>query len=185
MNLLRDHFEGTPLSYAEKEEKSPHLEEGTICAVHTQYGMVAQLRADMPVEVGAVLWLAMRRPCIQAFTPWYAGITEIPTGFAKYDYLWAEKNHQNPEEGTWDNVPVHAYFFYKNHADFVDKNYPFRQQEALKKALKTENRILKKQEKREKRLLKLKDRHPKRFREQLNNLTYKTTSRTLTNNLTH
>jgi len=26
----------------------------------------------MPVEIGAVLWIAPRRPCIQSFIPWYS-----------------------------------------------------------------------------------------------------------------
>lgn len=161
----------------------PHAEEGTPCAIHTQYGLVAQLRSHMPVEIGAVMWLAMRRPCTQAFIPWYAGISEIPFGFSRYDIQWAEMNHQNPEEGTWDRVPVHSYFFYKDYADFVDKNYPFRQKEALKRALKTENRFLERQEKFEKRLLKIKNKNSTRFQSKLNDITERGTSQTIKNSL--
>jgi dipeptidase len=184
MNLLRDHYEGTELSYIHQKIDTPHHEEGTICATHTQYGLVAQLRPEMPVEIGAVLWIAMRRPCTQSFIPWYAGISEIPNGFAKYDYQWAEKNHKSPEEGTWDRVPVHSYFFYKDYADFVDENYSFRQKEALKKAQKTENKYLEKQQKFEKQLLKLKEKNPQRYQEKLNEITARATAKTIKNSLT-
>lgn len=184
MNILRDHYEGTNLDYEKKKLDTPHAEEGTICATHTQYGMVAQLRSDLPVEIGAVLWLAMRRPCTQAYIPWYAGISEIPSGFSRYDYQWAEKNHQKPEEGTWDRVPVHSYFFYKDHADFVDENYTFRHKEAEKQALKTENKFLERQAKFEKQLLKLKERKPEKYQTKLNGITVRATNETIKNSLT-
>ncbi len=183
MNVLRDHYNNTELHYANNGHKTPHEEEGTICATHTQYGLVAQLRSFLPSEIGSVLWLAMRRPCTQAFIPWYAGISEIPNGFSRYDYQWAERNHGNPEESTWDRIPVHAYFFYADYADFVDKNFQFRQQEAIKKAFKTEDKFLERQEKSEKQLLRLKNKNEEKYQQKLNGITRHGISKTIKNSL--
>ncbi|MDD2323243.1 MAG: C69 family dipeptidase [Bacteroidales bacterium] len=181
MHLLRDHYEGT--EKATSTAGSPHAQEGTICASHTQYGLVAQLRSNLPVEIGSVLWVAMRRPCTQAFIPWYAGITAIPNGFNKYDYLWAEKNHSHPEEGTWDRIPVHAGFTFADFADFVDENYTFRQNEALRKALKTESKFIKNQNKTEKKLLHLYKKNKSKFYTEINWITAKGTAKTINNSL--
>ena len=169
MNILRDHFEGTTYYYAETEGlENPHQNEGTICAAHNQYGLVAQLRSDMPVEIGAMMWLAMRRPCCEAFVPWYSGISEVPQGYTRYDYKWAEQNHYAPEEGTWDRIPVHAYFTFADYADFVDDNYSFRKISALQNAQKLENKFLGQQEKSEKRLLKLYNKNSEKFLQEIN-----------------
>ena len=65
--VLRDHYEGTDLY---SKNQNPHISRHrSICANTTQYGFVAQLRSNMPVEIGAVLWIAPRRPCIQSFIP--------------------------------------------------------------------------------------------------------------------
>ncbi len=95
MAILRDHFEGTELDKTQGYRKgSPHkMGEHTICAPWTQFGFVAQLRSWLPVAMGAVLYLAPRRPDVQAFVPWYVGTESVPEGCAVGDYQTALREH--------------------------------------------------------------------------------------------
>jgi dipeptidase len=85
MIVVRDHYEGTDLHI---DNQNPHMSNiRSICSNTNQYGFVAQLRSEMPVEIGALLWIAPRRPCIQSFIPWYSGITKVPDGFGRNTYV--------------------------------------------------------------------------------------------------
>ncbi len=123
--VLRDHYENTPYDQtAGHQTGSPHYANGsTICAASTQYGFVAQLRSWMPVDIGAVLWLAPRRPCTHFALPWYGGITEIPGGFARDNYQYALTNHFNPPEDIHEENPALAYFAFARFSEKMDDVY--------------------------------------------------------------
>ncbi len=82
---LRDHYEGTEFA------GSPNWNNGNphdyyvmrICSDRNMYGAVAHLQSDMPSEIGSVMWVGMRRPCVQPFVPVFAGITGFPDGFSR------------------------------------------------------------------------------------------------------
>ncbi|MBN3034288.1 MAG: C69 family dipeptidase [Bacteroidales bacterium] len=123
--VLRDHYEGTELDLTGSYEKGNPHEHGarTICAHTTQYGFVAQLRNGMDPAVGAVLWLAPHRPCVHPFVPWYAGLQEIPEGFARGTYLTALEEHFIPVGDMKDYLPVHMFIKYTAHAREIDEAY--------------------------------------------------------------
>jgi len=78
--VLRDHYEGSPIDLG---TYSPHAapferEARPICAASTNHGFVFQLRPDMPVEIGALWWLALSRPCSSPFLPLYYGLKNVP-----------------------------------------------------------------------------------------------------------
>ncbi|MCK5943290.1 MAG: C69 family dipeptidase [Planctomycetes bacterium] len=97
MGVLRDHYEGTDydksLGY---QLGSPNHNGATICAGHTSFSTVFQLRSDMPAAVGAVMWIAMGRPDASIYVPWYAGVTAVPEGYATGDWREAERRHMDP-----------------------------------------------------------------------------------------
>ncbi|MFW5944860.1 MAG: dipeptidase [Bacteroidota bacterium] len=125
MKALADHYEGTEWDNSQDYTHGhPHSGGvGTICASHNQYGFVAELRNDLPVDIGAVMWLAPRRPCIQPYIPWYFGMEKIPEDFALVDYQTALKNHFEAQENILDHNKGHAFVEYARHAEQVDKNY--------------------------------------------------------------
>jgi dipeptidase len=125
MKVLSDHYEGTEWDNSQHYKYgNPHSGGvGTICAPHNQYGFVAELRNDMPVDIGAVMWLAPRRPCIQPYIPWYLGMEKIPEDFALVDPHAALKNHFNPPENILEHSKGHAFVEYAQFAEKIDKHY--------------------------------------------------------------
>jgi len=125
MTVLQDHYEGTSFDLTDGYRNgSPNLTaEATICANGNQYGFVAELRADLPVEMGAVLWVAPRRPDIQPFIPWYAGLTEIPAGYAQADAETALRQHFALPPDLLDPNPKLAFWSFVLLAEVVDADY--------------------------------------------------------------
>ncbi|MBT4483389.1 MAG: hypothetical protein HOC71_06900, partial [Candidatus Latescibacteria bacterium] len=78
--VLRDHYEETPYEpVAGYETRAAHKRHtSTICSPVTNSSSVFQLRSGMPVEIGAVWWLAMWQPCSTPYIPLYAGMDEVP-----------------------------------------------------------------------------------------------------------
>ncbi|MCK4303592.1 MAG: C69 family dipeptidase [Candidatus Eisenbacteria sp.] len=78
--MLRDHYEGTPYRRGSGYDgRSPH--EGhtpTICSPRTNSSSIFQLRSAMPIEIGAVWWLALWQPCSTPYLPFYPGAQPVP-----------------------------------------------------------------------------------------------------------
>lgn len=125
MKVLANHYEGTELDDTENYQlHNPHkIEPHGICASHNQYGFVAQLRSFMPSEVGNVLWLAPRRPCINAFTPWYMGIHSIQDGYAMRSFEDAISNHLTSPDKPCEEFSNHIYCDYAHFCEQMDLQY--------------------------------------------------------------
>jgi dipeptidase len=125
MAILRDHYEGTKYDPSKDYTLgSPHFTKfSTICAMHTQYGFVAQLRDYLPVDYGAVLWLSLFRPCLHPFTPWYNGINDIPRGYFRNTYITAGAEHFNPPGDLYERSDTLAFWTFVTHMEMVDQNY--------------------------------------------------------------
>ncbi|MEE8341729.1 MAG: C69 family dipeptidase [Candidatus Neomarinimicrobiota bacterium] len=122
MNVLKYHYEDTKLE--DKTISSPHdYDILPICRKDTQYGMIAQLRNWLPIDIGSVLWLAPHRPCSQVFIPWYFGITKIPPEFNMGDYNSSLENHFNKYDDIISETSIHNFWDYANYSEEVDKNY--------------------------------------------------------------
>ncbi len=126
MNLLSDHYEGTEIDCVRKsEDGNPHTAYWrTICTNTTQYAVVFQLRKDMPVEIGALAWIAPYHPCTQVFVPWYIGIETLPEGYSRYvSYQEAQEKHFTDTTGYREKYPTHKYWEAVKVADRADKQY--------------------------------------------------------------
>ncbi len=169
-SVLRDHYEDTSYDLtAGYQAGSPHhTDESTICAEATQYGFVAQLRDWMPVDIGAVLWLAPRRPCTQLALPWYCGITEIPAGFARADFQNALKNHFNRPEEIYEENPQLAYYQFSIFSEQMDDNYGKKIHQIREKWAEYEMNLLENQADFESRILKIYKQNPEQARMMLN-----------------
>ena len=155
MEILRNHYEGTPLDLTDGYKYgSPHItKERTICTATTQYGFVTEIRNWMPPEIGAVMWLAPRRPCTQAFTPWYAGNDKVPETYGDGDYARALKNHLKPNNIMDTGKLDSAYYSFSGFSEYADSNYAQVIATVKPANLKFEKEILKNRENFEKTVL--------------------------------
>jgi dipeptidase len=118
---LRDHYENTAYDPETGYEKKPAHKRHTssICGPYTNSSHVFQLRSKMPVEIGAVWWLAVRQPCSVPYIPFYLGSDSIPEQYrfeTDPDVFTAAGNTSPP-------VPGAAYQVLGNLAQWVDTDY--------------------------------------------------------------
>jgi dipeptidase len=123
--VLRNHYEGTELDLTDGYTKgNPHEQKAmSVCSKTNQYGFVAQIRRNMPVDIGAVLWIAPRRPCTEPFMPVYSCLLSVPGNFALTDYKTALKTHFNRIEDFESYSKGHGYLLFGQKAASVDTAY--------------------------------------------------------------
>ncbi len=103
MNLMRDHYEGTPWDMTEGLSAGPfgcpvryrpmlfevdgrkYTWERPISTQQTAYTVVAQCRAHLPDPVGGVLWYGVDDTSMTVYVPLYCGITDVPAPYATGD----------------------------------------------------------------------------------------------------
>jgi dipeptidase len=74
----------------------------------------------LPAEIGNVLWIAPRYPCIQPFIPWYYGITTISSDYEKATYADALVNYNKKNLDYVGLYPDHACWVFDDFANRVD-----------------------------------------------------------------
>lgn len=123
MAVLRDHYEGTDLDPTDGYATgSPHRTgQRTICTHSTRNAVVFQLRSKLPVEIGALMWIAMSRPDAGVFMPWYLGIQDVPPGFSGDDATRAFTDHFSKAFARTES-PEHYRVFADLNAR-LDRNY--------------------------------------------------------------
>jgi dipeptidase len=81
ISALRSHYDDTELYYADSVG-CPHGNEITpICRSNTQTSFVAQLRSDMPTDIGLVYWVCLSSPCVSCYVPFYLGMKAFPESY--------------------------------------------------------------------------------------------------------
>jgi dipeptidase len=101
MALMRDHYEGTELDMTKDVGAGPYacpyrwrpmtwevdgkkyLHERAISTQQTGFSFVAQMRDWLPNPIGGVLWFGVDDTYTTVYTPMYAGIRQVPRGFAQ------------------------------------------------------------------------------------------------------
>ncbi|PWJ43120.1 dipeptidase [Sediminitomix flava] len=99
MELMRDHYEGTPLDMTQdagagafdlpyrwrgltwEYEGKEYFNERAISTQQTGFSLVAQSRASLPDPIGGILWFGVDDTYSTVYTPMYCGMTEVPETF--------------------------------------------------------------------------------------------------------
>jgi dipeptidase len=132
--VLRDRYEGTdkytrpqqtPV-WRENLNKNPSLSR-TISSNLCQSSSVAQLRGNLPVEVGAIMWYAMANPGYSNYVPIYAGADRVPKAFSWQDgkrsldsAWWLFKNLQLAGDRDYEKFyPLVNNFWAAHHASVI------------------------------------------------------------------
>ena len=98
-DVMRDHFEGTPMDMTTdigaggnalpyrwrpmgfEYEGKTYINERAIATQQTGFWFVAQARPQFPDEIGALIWFGTDDAATSYLTPVYASITEVPESF--------------------------------------------------------------------------------------------------------
>ncbi len=112
MELMRDHFEGTPFDMTKDLGAGPfacpyrwrpmtwevdgqkYVNERAVSTQQTGFSFVAQSRASLPDPIGGVLWFGVDDTYSTVYVPFYCGIREAPkswaAGAAKFsEFSWS------------------------------------------------------------------------------------------------
>lgn len=167
--LMRNHYEGTDLyDTYEIKGNNPHKQDAkSVCSETNQYGFVAQLRNNMPVDVGAVLWFAPRRPCTQAFVPIYSGLQSVSDKLSVVDYTTALETHFTEINDFNTYAKSHDYLVFGKKSKQIDSDYNHLIINRINSFETVENKLLGKQIKFENKMIKLYNSNPKKARKKL------------------
>jgi dipeptidase len=101
MNIMRDHYEGTPLDMTKDAGAGPYskpyrfrpltwkvdgetyFNERAIATQQTGFSFVAQMRNWLPNHIGGILWFGVDDAASTVYMPMYAGMTAVPNCLAK------------------------------------------------------------------------------------------------------
>ena len=117
-NVMRDHYEGTPLSVADgsdigggiwempyrptplmyKVAGKQYFNERPVSTQQTGFVFVSQMRSWLPREIGGVFWFANDDANMAAFTPVYCSMTERPEC---YNTPGADALHFSKKNAYW------------------------------------------------------------------------------------
>ncbi len=171
MDVLAYHYEGTEFDKTKDYELGDphHFGEYTICTSKTQYGIVAELRKNMPADIGVRLWIAPFRPCVNAFVPWYLGISEIPKYYTnENNWQKALNDHFTSTESYRAKFPNSAQWTYVDFADQIDKNYKKNIESIRAKKQKRQQQLFNRAKEVEQEALQIYDQNPQLSKEMLN-----------------
>ena len=117
-NVMRDHYEGTPLSVADgsdigggiwempyrptplmyKVDGKQYFNERPVSTQQSGFVFVSQMRSWLPREIGGVFWFANDDANMAAFTPVYCSMTELPEC---YNTPGADALHFSKKNAYW------------------------------------------------------------------------------------
>lgn len=159
-NVMRDHYEGTPLSVADgsdigggiwempyrptplmyKVDGKQYFNERPVSTQQSGFVFVSQMRSWLPREIGGVFWFANDDANMAAFTPVYCSMTERPEC---YNTPGADALHFSKKNAYWvcnmtSNMvyPRYSLMFptFKEVRDSLDSSYFAAQAGVEKKA---------------------------------------------------
>ncbi|MDA3880108.1 MAG: C69 family dipeptidase [Prolixibacteraceae bacterium] len=99
MDMMRDHFEGTPIDMTTDLGAGPHglpyrwrpltwtvdsveyCNERAISTQQTGFSFVSQSRSSLPSPIGGILWFGVDDTYSTCYVPVYCGITDVPHEF--------------------------------------------------------------------------------------------------------
>ena len=119
MEILRfDNIQAKPdlLQQCSEEEKGSCI----ICRGNTQTAFIAQLRNDVPRDIGIVYWLCLSQPGGSCFIPFHFGIDDFPAGYKGKSQRPTEEFFDSSLKCDFKADAAEAFWTFSN---FCDKIY--------------------------------------------------------------
>jgi len=113
-----------------------------ICSDRTQTSFVAQLRKDLPRDIGVVYWMCLAPPETSVFIPYYLGISAFPLGFVTDAQRPTQALFGQRVSGAFRPDPLGAFWTFSNFREKVLGMANDARARTLKAAQALENRAL-------------------------------------------
>ena len=127
MEALQNHYENSQFAKNPSHNYGcPHsnrIDTLTVCNGLNDYSCITQLRNWLPADIGNIMWIAPRYPCIQPFIPWYYGINKISSDYEKMTFTNALRNYNIKQIDYKTVYPDHACWVFDNFATKIDSCY--------------------------------------------------------------
>ncbi|MCX6641185.1 MAG: C69 family dipeptidase [bacterium] len=124
MDILKDHYEWTDFYHAADGKTNPHLNSiGTICNWNTQTAFVAELRGNMPNDIGLLYWVCLAQPCRSVFLPFHFGISAFPAGWTAPSAVPTQEQYQSKVLTPFRADAEDYYWTMSNLSSKLDQDY--------------------------------------------------------------
>lgn len=131
ITALQNHYENTEFGHNPLfNNGSPHKRTSlgvkdtmTVCNYYTDFSCITQLRSLLPGEVGNIVWIAPRYPCIQPFIPWYYGIDRISSNYGSGIYNDATDIYNDKNINFIEKYPDLSCWIFDDFANKMDSCY--------------------------------------------------------------
>ncbi len=148
-----------------------------VCAFDTNLSTIFQLRANMPLAIGCVMWNAQGKPCAEVHVPWYLGMTKAPDGYQRMATVeeavekhFSDGNQVLDGKTLRDRYPDAKYWIYADRWKDILSDYTHKIGPRQAEINPVQKQLFKNQKKFEKRLLKM---SPSQAAEAMNEYTAK------------
>jgi dipeptidase len=123
-NVLRSHFEDTPLYAVDTATGCPHGNPiGPICGDDTQTSFVAELRGDMPKEIGLSYWVCLSSPCVSCYIPFHFGDRPFPDSYSGESIAPTEEDHTSRVDRPFATDSTSAYWTFTSLRHGIAQEY--------------------------------------------------------------
>lgn len=162
MNLMRDHYEGTPMDMTRDSDAGTagtglpyrwrpmnfevdgveYLNERATSTQQTGFWFVAQARNYLPDEIGGVLWFGVDDTATSALTPIYCSVSRVPKCFSESE---GSMMHYSDDSAFWlfNRVANFAYLRYNRIAADIRSSADEWEQQCIDEQQQVEHKALK------------------------------------------
>ena len=88
-----------------------------ICSGNTQTSFVAQLRQEVPRDIGIVYWVCLASPSTSVYIPFHFGIEQFPQGFAAESARPSAEFFRDKVSAPFRSDPLQAFWTFANFRD--------------------------------------------------------------------
>lgn len=113
-----------------------------LCSGATQTSFVAQLRSNLPPDIGVVYWVCLAEPRTSVYLPFHFGISDFPAGFRMESEQPAGDVYDRKVAAPFAVDPGEAFWTFSNFRDKVDRRGPAFVVAARTEALRIESRAV-------------------------------------------
>lgn len=95
-----------------------------ICSGATQTSFVAQLRRNMPLDIGIVYWMSLAPPRTSFYIPYHFGISDFPVGFSTKSERPSSRFYDGKVNAPFKNNLLEAFWTFSNFYHKVNEASP-------------------------------------------------------------